>query len=883
MLFTFTRLLTDAMKLRNPFKSRSARPSGTKHASDVPRADFLRAESACLVQRAVCAVQKDPIDDPAALTATLVVAKDRSQGFEEKTRWVLPFKLSSSIDDISALGIGVELYFWQARSLAIVFLLMGCCSLPNLWANYSASSAYVGLERSGTPILVASTLGMRSQAFDLFSASSWELLSTLLFSGYLVWLRWWNSTKAANNNKRFVTSADYTVEVSNLPATVTKADLKQLFEQAPLRGRSAPPKVVNVELPLRASSEMVALVQARRATLRQINETLLMVEDGDASSDELAELRAKAQAQYAALRNRLGAEKGTTCGMAYVTFDTAEDAQAAARTWSLGALQRLWLWLSCQEPVARVHGALPGVRRAAEASDVLWENLAFQDDCCALMAPTRAALTNAVALATLLPCAWLVLVLTRYKLDLASHLTQASLEQAGTASPNDAVAAAAAAAVTFEPPPAPPPPAAWWDPDQLSLGVHGGLDAFLHAMQLRGALGITFVSLIIAASISGLSSGLRVVLKKLTATEHPVSATYHQMRLLTTAAAVLITNYVVLLFAVYTPALQESWAANKARLDELVVSVEATGAAVNDHADAAQLEELYESTEAKLVEALGGSGDYYSQAGLLPQVLILALTDAVFLQLNMAMAVAYPLFYRWWGRNSRSQPMLDHWYAPVPMDIATCYAYMLKTAAICLVFAPAAPLLYFVASLALFAMYGAQKLALVKVFRRPPLLDDEIAERSREFLGVLLLVHSVSAAYFYTAQAEESASDVSLGQSAPLALGLLAWLVYAVVPFEALLRRAVEDEASGTNGVTWTAAVASQPGCLEEYRCPSSEHDVRSIDQKIDRMAVGAFQLQRQLTGTVTPWLFFDRVNDLRAEQQRGCCPCCRPVGDALL
>ena len=875
--------------LRNPFKSRDARPSsGTKHASDVPRAEFSRAESACLVQRAVRAVQKDPIDDPAALTATLVVAK-RSHGFEEKARWVLPFKLSSSIDDLSALGIGVELYFWQARSLATVFLLMGCCSLPNLWANYSAS-AYVDMEQSGTPILVASTLGMRSQAFDLFSASSWELLSTLIFSGYLVWLRWWNSTKAANNNKRFVTSADYTVEVSNLPATATKADVRQLFEQAPLRGRSQKPKVVHVELPLRASSEMVALVQARRATLRKINETLLMVEDGDASADELAELRAKAQTQYAALRNRLGVEKGATCGMAYVTFDAAEDAQAAARTWGLGALQRLWLWLSCQEPLARVHGALPGVRRAAEASDVLWENLAYQDDCCALMAPTRAALTNSVALATLLPCAWLVLVLTRYKLDLASHLTQASLGQAGAASPDDATAAAAmaatagasAVAVAFEPPPAPPPPAAWYDPDRLSLGVHGGLDAFLHAMELRGAPGIiTFVSLIIAASISGLSSGLRVLLSRLTAIEHPASFSYQQMRLLTTAAAVLIMNYVVLLFAVYTPALSESWVANKARLDELVVSVEATGAAVNAHADAARLEELYQSTEVKLVEALGGSGDYYSQAGLLPQVLILALTDAVFLQLNVATAVAYPLAYRWWGRGSRSQPMLDHWYAPVPMSIATCYAYMLKTAAICLVFAPAAPLLYFVASVALFAMYGAQKLALVKVLRRPPLLDDEIAERSREFLGVLLLVHTISAAYFYTAQAEVSASDVSLGQSAPLALGLLAWLVYAVVPFEALLKRAVEDEASGTYGVTWSAAVASQPGCLEEYRCPSSEQDVRSIDQKIDRMAVGAFQLQQK--GSVTPWLFFGRVKDLRAEQQRGCCPCCRPVGDALL
>ena len=38
------------------------------------------------------------------------------------------------------------------------------------------------------------------------------------------------------------------------------------------------------------------------------------------------------------------------------------------------------------------------------------------------------------------------------------------------------------------------------------------------------------------------------------------------------------------------------------------MSVEATGAAVNEHADAAQLDELYQSTEVKLVEALGERG-----------------------------------------------------------------------------------------------------------------------------------------------------------------------------------------------------------------------------------------------------------------------------------
>ena len=58
------------------------------------------------------------------------------------------------------------------------------------------------------------------------------------------------------------------------------------------------------------------------------------------------------------------------CPFSFASHLGLEDAQAAARTWGLGALQRLWLWLSCQEPLARVHGARAYRHRAGAFADL---------------------------------------------------------------------------------------------------------------------------------------------------------------------------------------------------------------------------------------------------------------------------------------------------------------------------------------------------------------------------------------------------------------------------------------------------------------------------------------------------------------------------------
>jgi hypothetical protein len=57
-----------------------------------------------------------------------------------------------------------------------------------------------------------------------------------------------------------------------------------------------------------------------------------------------------------------------------------------------------------------------------------------------------------------------------------------------------------------------------------------------------------------------------------------------------------------------------------------------------------------------------------------------------------------------------------------------------------MVFAPAAPILYWIGGTALLLSATIQKFMLVKVYRKPRALDDDLAERSRTFLQVCVLV-----------------------------------------------------------------------------------------------------------------------------------------------
>ena len=90
------------------------------------------------------------------------------------------------------------------------------------------------------------------------------------------------------------------------------------------------------------------------------------------------------------------------------------------------------------------------------------------------------------------------------------------------------------------------------------------------------------------------------------------------------------------------------------------------------------------------------------------------------------------------------------------------------------------PLLYWLGGVTLLFSWYVQNLALVKIYRRPKALDHHVAERSRQFLCLLLGLHVCSSTAFYTRQAYVTGSQWDAASQEPFTLSFLACLVYLV-------------------------------------------------------------------------------------------------------
>ena len=100
------------------------------------------------------------------------------------------------------------------------------------------------------------------------------------------------------------------------------------------------------------------------------------------------------------------------------------------------------------------------------------------------------------------------------------------------------------------------------------------------------------------------------------------------------------------------------------------------------------------------------------------------------------------------SRRHTSQEAINKAFEPPEFAFAYRYASCLKIAAIVLVFAPAAPILYFVGTAVVATSFAIQKLALVKMYRRPR------AERSRTILYLLLVLKTLAACLFQARASE---------------------------------------------------------------------------------------------------------------------------------
>ena len=126
------------------------------------------------------------------------------------------------------IGIGAELYFMQLITLGWVFLLMGLVSLGSMLNNYFVyfklhSTALGSWEPNVTAVdvilqglTIGANTGQRGTPFNLLQVGCSELVTTLVFLLYLIWLKQFNAERELALKKSALSAADYTIQVRGL-------------------------------------------------------------------------------------------------------------------------------------------------------------------------------------------------------------------------------------------------------------------------------------------------------------------------------------------------------------------------------------------------------------------------------------------------------------------------------------------------------------------------------------------------------------------------------------------------------------------------------------------------------------------------------------------
>ena len=325
---------------------------------------------------------------------------------------------------------------------------------------------------------------------------------------------------------------------------------------------------------------------------------------------------------------------------------------------------------------------------------------------------------------------------------------------------------------------------------------------------------VTTTAFFIAVTIFVVNKTMKVLLSLAVGLERHRLWSQHTKRVMTLYGILYIFNYVVVLFVVHSPwvgsrredmhaSVREAWDAAWAECegDEGEVRWSCTSGVLGMLWNAGAA--MYESFMVSASEGFD-SNSWYDEAGLVPQIITIAVVDLFMLCVAESIKFTIFLFKRFMGRMKFAQSAINLAYAPPEFIFAEKYGYMLKIAATVLVFAPAAPILYFACGVSLLWAFFVQKTALVKIYARPRTLDESVAERARDFLSLLAAMHVCTSCLFYVRAWLSAAGDRAnlLHELRPFTTAFVVLLVYyiAVVPLSKFgVTRSENEEETGAD------------------------------------------------------------------------------------
>jgi hypothetical protein len=176
---------------------------------------------------------------------------------------------------------------------------------------------------------------------------------------------------------------------------------------------------------------------------------------------------------------------------------------------------------------------------------------------------------------------------------------------------------------------------------------------------------------------------------------------------------------------------------------------------------------------------------WYESGGVVDEAIFLMITNAIVTDL-LKIVQPLALLRRYaWSPFVVSQERLNQLWAPPPMLLGELYAASLRTVALCLLYAPLWPFAYLLTACAMAVTFWCTKFAVSKWYRRPPMMSEEMMEKMRARLSMLMLLHTVVAAAGANAASSDAVAGEawSLGTAASLpAYSMLAlWCLYELV------------------------------------------------------------------------------------------------------
>lgn len=99
--------------------------------------------------------------------------------------------------------------------------------------------------------------------------------------------------------------------------------------------------------------------------------------------------------------------------------------------------------------------------------------------------------------------------------------------------------------------------------------------------------------------------------------------------------------------------------------------------------------------------------------------------------------------------RAKTQRQMNLYFLGSGWNLAERYTDMVKTAFLCLFWSSILPVSCFLASMSFVMVYLADKYNLLYQWKRPPLLDDTLAARARNFLSISICSHVIMTRIFY--------------------------------------------------------------------------------------------------------------------------------------